>query len=362
MVITRKISIYILGDKEEKQRVYDKLYKHIDAGYRIANMTASHLFMLDNTTPYLSEEDRENLTYLGCKGQVATKTNAPYVVASEQYKGEVNTSMICCLQQEVRKNYQADRKNGMFNRSLRSYKSNMPIPFKAIQYKLYKSIRVTDDGKEREDINFTLLGITFAMNFGRDRSNNRVIVERVMDGTYKMCTSSIQKDGNKLYLYLCVDIPKQEVKLTEDKRLYATLGVMNPIICSTTDTLAKVWEIGTKEEFYHRRKQIQEAIRRCQIANRYAVGGKGRKRKCQALDRYHDKEKNYVDTKLHTYSRMLIDIAIKHKCSELVLMKQTEREEASKDDQLVLRNWSYYGLKEKIKYKADMAGIKLITL
>jgi hypothetical protein len=362
MIITRKIQIAIIGTPEEKQSGYDKLYKHINAAYKVANMTASHLFMLDNTTPYLSDEDRESLTYLGCKGQAATKANAPYVVASEQYKGEVDMNMICCLQQEVRKNYQADRKGGMYNRSLRSYKANMPIPFKASQYKIYKSINVSDDGNEHENINFTLIGVTFAMLFGRDRSGNRVIVERVMDGTYKMATSSIQSDSKKLFLYLYVDIPKEKVKLTEGKRLYATLGVMNPIICSTTDKFARVWEIGTKDEFYHRRKQIQEAIRRCQIANRYTVGGKGRKRKCQALDRYHDKEKNYVDTKLHTYSRMLVDIAIKHKCSELVLMKQTEREETAKDDQLVLRNWSYYGLKEKIKYKADMAGIKLITL
>jgi hypothetical protein len=362
MIITRKIQIAIIGTPEEKQSGYDKLYKHINAAYKVANMTASHLFMLDNTTPYLSDEDRESLTYLGCKGQAATKANAPYVVASEQYKGEVDMNMICCLQQEVRKNYQADRKGGMYNRSLRSYKANMPIPFKASQYKIYKSINVSDDGNEHENINFTLIGVTFAMLFGRDRSGNRVIVERVMDGTYKMATSSIQSDSKKLFLYLYVDIPKEKVKLNEGKRLYATLGVMNPIVCSTTDKFARVWEIGTKDEFYHRRKQIQEAIRRCQIANRYTVGGKGRKRKCQALDRYHDKEKNYVDTKLHTYSRMLVDIAIKHKCSELVLMKQTEREETAKDDQLVLRNWSYYGLKEKIKYKADMAGIKLITL
>jgi transposase len=64
---------------------------------------------------------------------------------------------------------------------------------------------------------------------------------------------------------------------------------------------------------------------------------------------------------------MLVDIAIKHKCSELVLMRQTEREEIAKEENqkgepLVLRNWSYYGLKDKIKYKADRVGIKLITL
>lgn len=367
MIITRKVQITIIGTPEEKQSGYDKLYKHIHAAYKIANMTASHLFILDNTTPYLSDEDRENLTFLGCKGQKATKQNAPYVVASELYKGEVDMRMVSCLQQKVNKEYQDDRKKGLYNRTVRSYKSNLPIPFKSSMFRLSKSIHITDDGNEREDINFTLIGIQFAMMFGRDRSGNRVIVERVMDGTYKMATSSIQSDGKKLFLNLCVDIPKEKVKLTEGKRLYATLGVMNPIICSTTDKFARVWEIGTKEEFHYRRRQIQEAVRRCQETNHYTVGGKGRKRKCQALDRFHDKEKHYVDTKLHTYSRLLVDLAIKHKCSELVLMRQIEREEVAKDENqkgepLVLRNWSYYGLKDKIKYKADRVGIKLITL
>ena len=52
-------------------------------------------------------------------------------------------------------------------------------------------------------------------------------------------------------------------------------------------------------------------------------GGKGRKKKCQAIERWHEKEKNYVDTKLHIYSRMLVDMAVKHKCGKIVLMNQT---------------------------------------
>ena len=61
---------------------------------------------------------------------------------------------------------------------------------------------------------------------------------------------------------------------------------------------------------------------------------------------------------------MLVDIAIKHKCANIVLMNQTHRENHAKEDNkngepFVLRNWSYYGLKEKIEYKCKIAGIKL---
>lgn len=375
MIITRKIQIFIPeNDKDLRKAYYDKLYATRNIAVKVANMAMSHLFALDNTTPYLSEEDREKIVYLGTKGQKATKQNAPYVVASNLYKGEASMSMISSLLQEVQKMYQEDRKKGMWNKSLRSYKSTIPIPNKANEYRNLRFADYTgEDGETRQGCFFTCMGIPFQMRFGRDRSGNKLIVERVISGEYKMCTSCIQIDGKKCFLLLCVDIPQKEVKLDENKAMYAYLGWFNPIICTCDVKAAKEYdsgyrwfEIGTKEEFNYRRRQIQEAVRRCQINNKYSVGGKGRKKKCQALDRWHKKELNYVSTKLHTYSKLLVDLAVKHKCGKIVLMHQTPREEEAKEanqngEPLVLRNWSYYGFKEKIAYKCKMTGIKLIV-
>jgi hypothetical protein len=301
-------------------------------------------------------------------------------------------SMISCVLQNAQKMYQDDRKKGMWNKSLRSYKQNMPVPFKRERFCNLRFAEYTNgEGEKREGCFFTLIGVPFQMRFGRDRSGNRLIVERVISGDYKMCTSSLKFDGKKIFLLLCVDIPKKEVKLDEKKTLYAYLGVMNPIIC-TCDVRAvndyrnggghtsltvgdshsgsemnnyRVWQIGTKEEFNYRRRQIQEAVRRCQINNRYSDGGKGRKRKCQAIERWHEKENNYVDTKLHTYSRLLVDLAVKHGCGKIMLLNQKPREDKAKEDNMngepfVLRNWSYYGFKEKIAYKCKMVRIKLV--
>lgn len=369
MIITRKIEVFIPeDDKELRHTYYEKLYESRDVAVKVANMAVSHLFALDNTMPYLSDEDKEKIEYLGCKGQKATKQNAPYVAASEAFKGQVSMGMLTSVLQNVQKMYQDDKKTGMWNKSLRSYKSNMPVPIKT---QLFKNLRFAEytngEGEKRTGCFFEAMGIPFQMRFGRDRSGNRLIVERVVNGEYKMCTSSIVVDGKKTFLLFCVDIPKKEIKINEKKTLYAFLSVMNPIVCTCEvnayrdyDSGMKVWEIGTKEEFNHRRRQIQEAVRRCQIDNRYSKGGKGMKKKCQAIDRWHNKELNYIDTKLHTYSRMLVDLAVKHGCGNIVLMNQKEREEKAKEEGgFVLRNWSYYGLKEKIAYKSKMVGIKL---
>lgn len=62
---------------------------------------------------------------------------------------------------------------------------------------------------------------------------------------------------------------------------------------------------------------------------------------------------------------MLVDLAVSHRCGTIVLMSQKKREDKAKDgnqngEPFVLRNWSYYGLKEKIAYKCKMVGIKMI--
>lgn len=376
MIITRKIEVFICeDDKNLRKSYYEKLYDNRNIAQKVANMAMSHLFALDNTMPYLSDEDKDTITFLGVKGTPATKQNAPYVAASNLFKGQADMGMLSCVLQNAQKMYQDDRKQGMWNKSLRSYKANMPIPFMAERFLNLRFAEYdTENGKE--GCFFTLMGIPFQMKFGRDRSGNRLIVERVISGEYKMSTSCIKCDGNKIFLLLCVDIPKKEVTLQEGKKMYAFLGVMNPIVCTCDvkatkeyDSGMKVWEIGTAEEFNHRRRQIQEACRRCQIENRYSVGGKGRQKKCKAIDRFHEKENNYVDTKLHTYSRMLIDMAVRHQCSEIVLTKELHREKKAKQDnakenktnheEFVLRNWSYYGLKTKIDYKAKMVGIKV---
>ena len=381
MVITRKIELRIdESDKDLRNAYYKKLRDHRNIAVKVANMTASHLFALDNTMPYLSEEDREHVTFLGVKGDAATRQNAPYVAASEAFKGQADMSMVTCVIQNVRKMYQSDCEGGgMWQRSLRSYKADLPVPFKKGQFlRLRFEQRINGEGKPFECCCFTLIGIPFAMRFGRDRSNNRVIVQRIVNGEYKMCTSSIQEKNNKWFLLLCVDIPDEKQKLIKGKKLYAYLGIDIPIVCATEisanreyDSGIRFFQIGSKEEFLHRRIQIQEARRRCQIANRYTVGGHGRRHKTQALDRFSEREANYVTTKQHTYSRLLVNEAVRHNCDTIVLMQQQQREDIAREghnkvetaqdaeNRFLLVNWSYYGLKDKISYKAKRYGIAI---
>ena len=366
------------SDKDLRRSYYEKIYDMRNVARDAANAATSHLFMLDNKIPYLDEESKKSIQFVGTKGDKSSRQNAAYCLMSSLFKDKLNeigatVAMLANLAQYVSKNYQEDKKMGLWKRSLRSYKGTIPMPFQGKQFYDLRFAEYTDDqGNSHEGCFFTLEKIPFQMRFGRDRSGNRLIVERVISGEYKMCTSSIKVDGKKIFLLLCIDIPKKEVEVNPKKTMYAYLGAFNPIVCTCDinaykdyDSGAKIFEIGTKEEFNYRRRQIQEAVRRCQVNNRYSAGGKGRKKKCQAIERWHEKEGNYVDTKLHTYSKMLVELAVRHKCGVIHLLNQEPREDEAKDanqngEPLILRNWSYYVLKEKIAYKANMYGIKLV--
>ena len=159
-------------------------------------------------------------------------------------------------------------------------------------------------------------------------------------------------------MLLALELPKKQYTLKEHVIAEASLSVEHPI---TVNIDRENYQIGNKEEFLYRRMAIQAARQRIQKAAAYNKGGHGRKKKLQSLDHFDEKEKRYVDSRLHLYSRRLIDICVKAEAGTLLLVNQSNKEEVAKEDEFLLRNWSYYGLIEKIKYKAAMAGINIIV-
>ena len=417
MIITRKIEIRIHEeDKEMKKNFMHTIFEWRDAIRKAANLIVSHKFIQQNVRDFMYLQDdvierllieepsrktvnsktgketiKYNITDTLKKEKGLSEQNTTYRLIAGLLKGKVPADMYSCLNQAIAKTCKETMSDVYKGEStLRNYKNNIPMPFSASAlnnlHKAEEMYIVQQDGKEKK-VNhyyFTLFGIPFICWLGRDRSNNEAIIQRCISGEYKIKSSSIAfekvvnretgKKKQKLFLYLCVDMPKQEIKLNEKKMMFCYLGLAHPIeynyevqAKNIYDSGVKWSHIGDAEEFLYRRTQIQAAMHRCQIVCKYNKGGKGRKRKLQALDRYAELEKNYVHTKLHTYSRLLVNAAIKYSCATIVLVNQESRELQAKEDNqkgepFVLRNWSYYGLKTMIEYKAKMAGIKMVEV
>lgn len=359
IILTRRIQLQInSSDKEVIKESYQKLYDWRYACFRAANYIFTHLFLQEQIKDlfYLDEGIRVKLADIKKDGNGIfnlSRMGTIYQVLSKNFKGEVPMAIVSNLNTLLFKNFNNERLSYLKGeRTLRNYKREIPIPFAG---KEVRNWQLTDD---QRNYTCTLFGMPFRTYLGRDFSDKKLLLDKMMAGMVKFCSGSIQIKDNKIFLLAAFQMEKQKHSLDAGVIAEASLSIDYPV----TVTIGKShYTIGSREEFLHRRLAIQAARQRFLKGARYNKGGKGRSKKLKALAHYTETEKNYVTSRLHLYSRRLIDICIKHAAATLILTGQQEKEAVAKEDGFLLRNWSYYELKEKISYKAEKAGITIIV-
>lgn len=363
ITITRKIELQLDNyEGEEFKNAYKTLFKYRDICFKAANLIASHHFNQEQIRDlfYLTDGTKVKLANIG-KDEAGilntSKMNTTYQLLSSKFKGEIPTAILTCLNSQIVSSFNKEKKD-YFNgtRSLRSYKSDIPIPIPAAALcKIQKS-------DKSNNYTFTLFGLNFRTNFGKDLSGNRIIWERSLENEYKLCDSSIQivkKQGKtKLFLLAVFQFDKLNIKLDPKKIAYVKLDIETPLVLQMGD---KIINIGNKDEFLHRRLAIQASLKRTQAACRFNKGGKGIQKKIKGIEKLKDSETSYVSSRIHKYTANLIHLCIKYKVGKLVIVNLSEAKDKTKEEtseaEFLLRNWSYYGLQQKIDYKASKYGI-----
>jgi transposase len=353
MIITRKIQLLIDADNDERKLFYEKLYKINWGVRRCANIISSHLFHMDNVKDmmYLTDEIKIKLADIQKDEQGILTTsyqNSLYRLISSMYKGEIPTDILTNLVNNIVRNYKSEKLLvWQGKKSLRSYKDSIPIPFSK------KYVAFTPCEKWYE---LNLFKIPFKTYLGKDRNNNRVMIDRIITGEYEASGSSLQISKNKIFLLLCINIPEKEKSPDQDKAVIAHLSPFTPIIASIG---RKKIEIGSFEEYMHKKIAIQAKRQRMQRSAKYTKGGKGRNKKMKILekDSIAKKEANYLNTMLHTYSKILVKFALDHNAGKIILIKDEPDPSKAK---MLLENWGYYNLKTKIEYKAKIEGIEVV--
>ncbi len=365
VTITRKIELNLHGyEGKDFKEAFDKLYKWRNICFNAANLVATHCFHQEQTKQffYYTENVKVKLADVNSeKGKdsgilTTSKQNSTYQLLSSIYKGQIPMSIMTSLNSQIVSSFNKEKKHYFSGeRSLRNYKSDIPIPIQA------SDINKITEG-EHGNYYFTMHGLSFRTNFGKDLSGNKIIFERSLQGEYKLCDSSIQvikKNGkSRIFLLAVFQFDKLRVNVDPKKVGVVKLDFETPLILQFGD---KVIKIGSKQEFIHRRLAIQAGLRRTQIAAKYNKGGKGIQKKIAAIERYKESEISYVSSRIHKYSAELINLCIKYKIGTIVLenMKEVEEKTKEENNEFLLRNWSYFGLREKISYKSNKFGITL---
>ena len=358
ITLTRKIQLLVdLPTKEECREAMEKLYLWRNRCYRAANLIVSHLYVQEMVEEFfylfegikykLVDKKKDELGILN-----RSRINCTYRLVSDRFKGEMPTNILTNLNSIILSSFKKNRQEYWTGeRSINNFRRDMAFPFDM------EGVRGLRYDPEKKAFCFRFFSIPLKTYLGKDYYDKRILMQQLASGKTKMRTSHMKLKEGKIFMLAVFEFPKEKHCLRPEVIAEATLSLEHPIVVKVGRTKLT---IGTREEFLYRRLAIQAALKRTRNGVKYSRSGKGRKRKTKAWAKFGDTERNYVHNRLHIYSRKLIDFCIKHQAGTLILMDQQQKSEIAKEEAFVLRNWSYYDLMTKIKYKAEKAGIELI--
>jgi putative transposase len=359
---TRKIEVYINeSDKDIKNEQYKILKNLSDNCFKFANDIVVFKYAtkhFDELAKKIGGEEEKQLneyftTVYGGKINVCSKQNLPYKVVGKKYKSLMPSTIKNAVTQSVTKKLDAkinDTCSG--ESSLMTFKKTMPIPFPKT---ILKNLEKFDDRNFMFDLILSPNTISFKTKLGYDKSNNKEIIERIIKGEYEMSDSSLQLKDNKIYLLLTFKIEQTKTELDPNKVLGVDLGISVPAYLAVNDSKARC-SLGSRESFLTQRLSIQKQLRNAQRNAKFNQSGKGRAKKMKSIDRFKEKERNFVKNKNHEFSKEIVKVALKNKCG-VINMENLSGIGVDRKKEFVLRNWSYFELQQFVEYKAKQYGI-----
>jgi IS605 OrfB family transposase len=361
---TRKIKLIAVGETSQDRT---KVYNHLKDVATILSEVGNRIIRLQINNLYEIEDLMETMT----KGE-AIKVLTERLSTSIQNSGYRLTTEYANIPSEIRTGFNQSIYKTLSNNFFDIKKGKMSVPsFRKTNINIPFSGRKTPTGGtdtiyiENDKYYFNLPTVNKSpikpvlnLFFGKDRSNNKVIVDRIISGEYTLCDSSIQVKDNEFYMLLTYKQPEtKSVDMNPDKIMGIDIGINRPVSFYIDNEKYQPDQIRIGEKiqhdrmkFYKHRKSLQESIK-------YSKGGHGIKRKTRALNDLRDREKNWGQTINHTITRELIKIAQEYGVGIIKMEDLTGITTNTKE--YFLKSWAYYQLQTYIEYKAKEVGIQI---
>jgi len=187
-----------------------------------------------------------------------------------------------------------------------------------------------------------------------DGNYQKKIIESVLSGEYKIGASMIIFSKNKWFINLTYCMEKKELLLSDKNIMGIDMGIVNAAYMAFNNNLKRYHIRGGEIDSF--RKKQESLLKSLQSSIKSdAIKGRGYKHRSKYVRVVRKKIANFKDLINHKYSKYIVGLAVKNNCKII----QMEDLSNIKKDKLFLKDWSYFDLQEKIKYKADEVGIEV---
>lgn len=299
---------------------------------------------------------------------VLGKTLAPDIYGFLKELGSfVSSQIIDTAVQEAIKKFKNDKMKILKGeQSIQIYRRNGSFPIRASQLKDLTKINnktyeaklslLSNAGAKERDCKGQFLVKLVTGNGAYE------ILDRIINGEYKMSDSRIYKKKNKFYLLLTYKFEKETEKVLDENRIMGVdIGVAVPAVLAIIEDKYYRQYVGDAKEVSDFVAQINDRKKRLQRSRKWAgegSRGNGRKKLMKPVDAISNKIHNYRETKNHTWSRFIVNEALKNECGTI----QIEDLSGITTDNAFLKDWTFFSLQQKITDKAKEHGIKVVKV
>lgn len=362
MVKVVKIPL-ISNNSVDYKEINKILWKLQDQTRAIKNKTIQYAWEWNN---FSADYKKEYGSYPDPK-DILHYTFSGYVYDRLKSDSNLNTSNLICTIRVAEAQFNKNLKDYIKgDSSIQEYKSDQPLEIhnKAIRLDYNNNefcFRLSLCNKEYAKDNNVNTQLRFKALV---KSNSqRVILERLYDGVYKLSASKLIYDKKKKMWCLNLSYgftPTVVPELDKNKILGVDLGVELPVVGSVYGSEKRF--LVDKGEIEHFRNKTEK--RRRSLLQASSLCGEGRKghgytTRVKPVLQIGNKIERFRDALNHKYSKGLVDYAIKNNCG--VIQMENLKGITDKADRF-LKNWSYYDLQTKIEYKAKEHGIDVVYI
>lgn len=289
----------------------------------------------------------------------------------------ISSANVAQTRQFVNNRYSQDKKNGLLKGSvsLSQFKRDLPIIIHNKAYNVIETskglgVEISFFNKEKQkELNVKRIKLLFPK---LDNSSKQILI-RLMDKTYKQGSIQVTYNRRKKKWMFAISYTfenKLEKVLDDNLVMGIDLGITKVATMSIYDIEKHEYKkMYFKEqtidgtELIHYRQRIEARRKSLSIASKWAsdnATGHGYKRRMKKANNIGDKYNRFKDTYNHKVSRYIVDLAYKHGVKTIQMEDLSGFSEHQSES--LLKNWSYYDLQNKIKYKAEEKGINTIFI